>query len=77
MAIANAAAGADLHHAAGLPSGTHTTGVLDACILGVIITQLALPTDTLEQIGLAETDTIGTQLFDSATNPAAGYPMAL
>ena len=77
MAVANAAAGADLHLAAGLPSGTHTTGVLDACILGVIITQLALPGDTLEQIGLADTDIIGTQLFDAATNPAASYPVAL
>jgi len=76
MAVANATSGADLHHAAGLPSGIHTTGVLDACILGVIITQLALPADTIEQIGLADTDVIGTQLFDSATNPAAGYPVA-
>ncbi len=71
MAIANATSGAELHHTAGIPSDTATTGVLDACILGVIITQLALPPDTLGTVGLTDTDTIGTHLFDTAT----GYPL--
>jgi DNA-binding transcriptional regulator YbjK len=77
MATANATSGADLHHAAGIPSDPTTSGLLDACILGVIITQLALPADTLDTIGLADTDTIGTHLFDNAVQPDTGYPVAL
>lgn len=77
MATANATSGADLHRAAGLPGDTHTTGVLDACILGVIITRLALPADTLDDVGLADTDSIGAQLFDSTVKPGTAYPMAL
>ena len=73
MATANAGAGVDLHHSAGIPSDTTTTGLLDACILGVIITQLALPADALNTVGLADTDTIGTHLFDTTTS----YPLPL
>lgn len=70
MATANAQATAQLHHAAGVPSDTTTTGLLDACLLGVMVTQLALPEDTLTVTGLHDTDTVGTHLFDTAT----GYP---
>jgi hypothetical protein len=71
MAHANATAGAELHHTAGIPTDTTTAGLLDACVLGVIIAQLALPPDTLDTIGLAATDDIGTHLFDTTT----GYPL--
>jgi DNA-binding transcriptional regulator YbjK len=70
MATANAQATAELHHTAGVPSDTTTTGLLDACLLGVMVTQLALPDDTLTITGLDDTDTVGTHLFDTAT----GYP---
>jgi DNA-binding transcriptional regulator YbjK len=65
MATANANATAELHHAAGIPSDTATAGLLDACILGVMVAQLALPADTLDTIGLD--DTIGAHLFDTTT----------
>ncbi len=65
MATANATATAELHHAAGIPSDTTTAGLLDACILGVMVAQLALPADTLTTIGLD--DTIGAHLFDTTT----------
>lgn len=70
MATANAQAAAELHHAAGIPSDTTATGILDACLLGVMVTQLALPAETLAVTGLHDTDTVGTHLFDTAT----GYP---
>jgi DNA-binding transcriptional regulator YbjK len=67
MATANATAAVELHHAAGLAADTTTTGLLDACILGVMAAQLALPPDTLNTIGLHDTDSVGTQLFDATT----------
>ncbi|HEX4700949.1 MAG TPA: TetR/AcrR family transcriptional regulator [Pseudonocardiaceae bacterium] len=70
MATANATAAVELHHAAGIASDTTTTGLLDACILGVMAAQLALPPETLDTIGLHDTDTVGTHLFDATT----GYP---
>jgi DNA-binding transcriptional regulator YbjK len=74
MATANAQATAQLHHAAGVPSDTDDTGLLDACLLGVMLSQLALPADALAVTGLDDTDAVGTQLFDglvdTPTKPA-------
>lgn len=70
MATANAQAAADLHHAAGVASTTTDTATLDACLLGVLITQLALPAEALTATGLDDPDHIGTHLFDATT----GYP---
>lgn len=70
MATANAHAATELHHAAGVPSTTTDTATLDACLLGILITQLALPADALAATGLDNPDTIGTHLFDATT----GYP---
>jgi DNA-binding transcriptional regulator YbjK len=70
MVTANAQAAVELHHAAGVASDTTAAGLLDACILGVMVSQLALPADALEVIGLDDTDSVGTQLFDATT----GYP---
>jgi DNA-binding transcriptional regulator YbjK len=72
MVTANAQATTELHHAAGMPSDTAATGILDACILGVMVSQLALPADTLAVTGLDDTDTVATHLFDTAT----GYQRA-
>jgi hypothetical protein len=65
MATANAHASAQLHHAAGVTSDTDTTGLLDACLLGVLLSRLALPPDAP---GLTDTDTVGTRLFDTVAN---------
>jgi AcrR family transcriptional regulator len=70
MATANAQAAVQLHHAAGVATDTTAAGLLDACILGVMVSQLALPADTLAVIGLHDTESVGTQLFDAAT----GHP---
>jgi len=70
MVTANADAAVELHHAAGVASDTAAAGLLDACILGVMLSQLALPSDALGVLGLADTESVGTQLFDAAT----GYP---
>jgi DNA-binding transcriptional regulator YbjK len=70
MATANAHAAAELHHTAGVPSTITDTATLDACLLGILVTQLALPADALAATGLDDTDTIGTHLFDTTT----GYP---
>jgi DNA-binding transcriptional regulator YbjK len=66
MAAANAQATTQLHHAAGVTSDTDTTGLLDACLLGVLLSRLALPEDTP---GLADTDTLGARLFDAVVGP--------
>lgn len=67
MVAANAHAAAALHQSAGLLSSPSDTGLLDACILGVMVTQLALPPEALRAIGLDDTDAIGAQLFDATT----------
>ncbi len=67
MAAANAHATAHLHHAAGVPSDPTHTGKLDAYLLGVLLSELALPDDTLATTGLHDTDTVGTHLFDTTT----------
>ncbi|HEX3590620.1 MAG TPA: TetR/AcrR family transcriptional regulator [Pseudonocardiaceae bacterium] len=73
MATTNAHATAGLHHAAGVPSDTTHTGLLDAYLLGVLLTRLALPGDTLTTTGLDDPDTVGTGLFD-ATTPTTPQP---
>jgi DNA-binding transcriptional regulator YbjK len=65
MVTANAQANAELHHAAGLPSTAADAGLLDACLLGVIISQLALPDAALHATGLDDPHTVGDQLFDA------------
>ena len=79
MATTNAHATARLHHAAGVPSDTTHTGLLDAYLLGVLLTSLALPADTLTATGLGDPDTVGTGLFDATTaaTPAAREHPAL
>jgi DNA-binding transcriptional regulator YbjK len=70
MVTANARAAVELHHAAGVASDTAAAGLLDACVLGVMVSRLALPPEALDVAGLADTEAVGTQLFDAAT----GYP---
>lgn len=65
MVTANAEAIAELHRAGGLRSNPEDVGLLDACLLGVMVSQLALPADALRAIGLDDTDTVGTQVFDA------------
>lgn len=65
MSTTNAHATTELHHTAGVPSTTTDTGLLDACLLGVLLSRLALPTDTLTTTGLHDPDHIGTHLFDT------------
>ena len=70
MVTANAEANAELHHAAGLDSTPADTGLLDACLLGTIVSQLALPTETLRATGLDDPYTVGEQLFDATAGRA-------
>jgi len=65
MVAANADATARLHQAAGLLSSPSDAGLLDACILGVMATQLALPPEALRAIGLDDIDGVGARLFDA------------
>jgi DNA-binding transcriptional regulator YbjK len=79
MATTNAHATAHLHHAAGVPSDPTHTGLLDAYLLGVLLSRLALPADTLAATALDDTDTVGTHLFDTTTpaTPARDLPTTL
>ena len=70
MVLANAEAGAALQQAAGLPSTVRDTGLLDAYFLGVAISLLALPVETLETVGLDDPYALGIGVF-SATVPNA------
>ncbi|KJK34211.1 TetR family transcriptional regulator [Lentzea aerocolonigenes] len=70
MVLANAEAGAALQQAAGLPSTVRDTGLLDAYFLGVAISLLALPLDTLETVGLDDPYALGIGVF-SATAPSS------
>lgn len=67
MATANAASAVELHRAAGVSSDNATAGLLDACLLGVLVSRLALPPDALAAVGLDDPDTVGAKLFDTAT----------
>jgi DNA-binding transcriptional regulator YbjK len=71
MVLANAEAAATLQQAAGLPASVRDTGLLDAYFLGVAISLLALPTETLRTIGLDDPYALGIGVF-SATVPSAG-----
>ncbi|KAA2265724.1 TetR family transcriptional regulator [Solihabitans fulvus] len=70
MAVANANAGVDLHHAAGLPTSAKDAGLLDAYFLGVAVSLLALPVEALRAVGLDDTYALGLGLF-AATVPRA------
>ncbi|MFD9737725.1 TetR/AcrR family transcriptional regulator [Umezawaea sp. NPDC059074] len=74
MAVANAQAGAELHRAAGLPGTTGDAGLLDAYFLGVAISLLALPEDTLRTVGLADPYALGLGLFSAAVPRPAPAP---
>jgi DNA-binding transcriptional regulator YbjK len=74
MVEANARAIAELHRAAGVRSTVADAGLLDATLLGVLVSQLALSEDTLAGIGLDDVDSVGTQLFDATTHYAAELP---
>lgn len=76
MATTNAHATTELHHTAGVPSTTTDTGLLDACLLGILLSRLALPADTLTTTGLDDPDTIGTHLFDTTTPTRPQPPVA-
>jgi DNA-binding transcriptional regulator YbjK len=67
MVADNARAVAELHRAAGVRSSVADAGLLDASLLGVLVSQLALAPDTLNTIGLDDVDSVGTQLFDATT----------
>lgn len=74
MATANAHATTHLHHTAAIPSNPTHTGLLDACLLGVMLSQLALPPDALATTGLDDPDTVGTHLFDNTTPQPPDHP---
>jgi DNA-binding transcriptional regulator YbjK len=67
MVTANATATVELHRAAGVPSDPAAAGLLDACLLGVMVSLLALPPDAIDAVGLDDTATVGAHLFDAAT----------
>ena len=73
MVLANAEAAAALQQAAGLPSTVRDTGLLDAYFLGVAISLLALPVETLETVGLDDPYALGIGVF-SATVPGQRRP---
>lgn len=76
MVTANAEAIVELHAAAGLRSSPADAGLLDACLLGVIVSQLALPPDALDAIGLDDPDALGRQIFDATTGADLIPPLA-
>jgi DNA-binding transcriptional regulator YbjK len=77
MVAANARAIAELHRITGVRSSVADAGLLDATLLGVLVSQLALSEETLADIGLDDVDAIGTQLFDATTHYAADpFPAA-
>jgi DNA-binding transcriptional regulator YbjK len=69
MVAANAASAVELHRAAGVRSDRRDAALLDATLLGVMVSQLALPAETLAEVGLDDADGLGAQLFDAT----AGY----
>ncbi|HWE89289.1 MAG TPA: TetR/AcrR family transcriptional regulator [Pseudonocardiaceae bacterium] len=77
MVTANADATVELHRAAGLIGEPGAAALLNACLLGVMVSQLALPPDALAAIDLADADDVGAQLFDATTGeyPEVGRPL--
>lgn len=66
MAIANAESAVALHQVAGLDSTTRDVGVLDAYLLGISLSLLALPADALRRIGLDDPYSLGLGVFAAA-----------
>ncbi|MCO1582756.1 MULTISPECIES: TetR/AcrR family transcriptional regulator [unclassified Crossiella] len=73
MVHANAAAIAEVHRAAGLGTTTKDAGLLDAYLLGVAISLLALPSDTLRAVGMDDPYGLGLGLF-AAVVPGLDQP---
>ncbi|QUQ64909.1 TetR/AcrR family transcriptional regulator [Kutzneria sp. CA-103260] len=71
MAIANAESAVALHQVAGLDSSTRDVGVLDAYLLGISLSLLALPPDALRQIGLDDPYSLGLGVFAAAVSTPA------
>ena len=78
MVTANADATVELHRASGLASGTEPAALLNACLLGVMVSELALDPKALRAIGLDDIDEVGGQLFDATTDdcPQVGRPLS-
>jgi DNA-binding transcriptional regulator YbjK len=77
MVTANAEATVELHRAAGLIGTPGSAALLNACLLGVMVSQLALDPEALRVVGLDDTDAVGGQLFDATTGdyPEVGRPL--
>lgn len=73
MAVANAESAAELHRVAGLNTATKDVGVLDAYLLGLSMSLLALPPDVLRRIGLDDPYALGLGVFAAAV-PSAEEP---
>jgi DNA-binding transcriptional regulator YbjK len=71
MAIANAESAVALHRVAGLDSTTRDVGVLDAYLLGISLSLLALPAEALRRIGLDDPYSLGLGVFAAAVPQSA------
>lgn len=65
MVRANADAAMGLQRAAGRAPSAREAGLLDAFFLGLAVTMLALPQETLDAVGLDDFDTLGTALVEA------------
>lgn len=74
MAIANAESAVALHQVAGLDSSTRDVGVLDAYLLGISLSLLALPADALRRIGLDDPYSLGLGVFAAAASRPPSRP---
>ena len=63
MAITNAESAAELQRSAGLPTEARNTGAIDAYLLGIALSLLALPEGTLDRIGLNDPQELGRAIF--------------
>jgi DNA-binding transcriptional regulator YbjK len=77
MVTANAEATVELHRAAGLIGTPGSAALLNACLLGVMVSQLALDPEALQMVGLDDADAVGGHLFDATTSdyPEVGRPL--
>ncbi|MBV8933555.1 MAG: TetR family transcriptional regulator [Kutzneria sp.] len=71
MALANAESAATLHRMAGLTTSVSDAGVLDAYLLGLSLSLLALPREVLSAIGLDNPHVLGRGAFEAVAGPAA------
>ncbi len=62
MVLANADSATDLHAAAGCRVDRRGAGLLDASLMGIAMSLLSLPEETLRALGLDETDSLGPAL---------------